>query len=134
MGSEFTTRLVAEGGIEGIVVLAMAMIIGHMFGDYPLQGEFLANGKNRHFDSAKLFGGTPGPPFLWVHALTAHSLIQSGIVWLITGSPFLALIEFILHWIIDFVRCEQWISYGADQALHAACKIVYAFLLVYLIV
>ncbi len=134
MGSEFATRLVAEGGIQGIALLSFAMIIGHAFGDYPLQAEFLANGKNRHLDARKLFNGAPGPPFLWIHALTAHSLIQSGIVWLITGSPVLAFVEFVVHWIIDFVRCEQWISFGVDQLLHVAFKVIYAVLLVYVIV
>ncbi|MFK7850165.1 MAG: DUF3307 domain-containing protein [Akkermansiaceae bacterium] len=131
MGSEFTTRLVAEGGLQGVIILAFALIIGHAFGDYPLQGEFLASGKNRNLDPTKLFGGAPGPPALWVHALTAHALIQAGIVWLITGSPILAAVELVAHWIIDFIRCERWISFAVDQALHIALKILYAILLVY---
>lgn len=134
MGSEFATRMVAEGGLQGVAVLAFAMIIGHAFGDFPLQGEFLAVGKNRHLDGAKQFGGVPGPPHLWIYALTAHSLIHSGIVWLITGSPVLAVVEMVAHWIIDFIRCENWISFSVDQAFHVSCKIIYAVLLVYFLV
>jgi len=110
------------------------MFIGHVLADYPLQGEFIANGKNRNLDHKKLFSEGTAPLFLWVHAMTAHCLIQAGFVWLITGSAVLAIVEFVVHWIIDFVRCEGWISFNVDQGLHFACKVIYAVLLVYQIV
>ncbi len=131
MVSEFAAEMIARGGATGFALLFFALLIGHAFGDYPLQGHFLAAGKNRHLDSSTLFGGAAGPKFLWVHALTAHCLVHAGIVWLITGSPVLALAELVLHWAIDFARCESWTSFTMDQSLHMTCKLIYVSLLIF---
>jgi hypothetical protein len=130
MISEFAATQIEVGGIAGGMILFFAMAIGHALGDYPLQGSFLASGKNRHIDSSTFFGGSEVSPILWVHSLTAHSLIQAGMVWIVTGSAALALAEFVVHWIIDFVRCEKWIGFSMDQALHFSCKMIYAMILV----
>jgi hypothetical protein len=130
MISEFAATQIEIGGMAGTLILFFAMAIGHALGDYPLQGSFLASGKNRHIDSSTFFGGSEASPILWIHSLTAHSLIQAGLVWVVTGSGALALAEFVLHWIIDFVRCEKWIGFTLDQALHLACKMIYALILV----
>ena len=130
----FAQGLVETGGFEGVFLLSLAMVIGHALGDYPLQGAFLASCKNRNADSSVFFGGSGVPEGLWIHALTAHCLIQAGIVWIITGSIALTVIELVVHWVTDFIRCEGWISYTADQAIHVACKIAFAVLLVYKVV
>ena len=130
MISEFAAAQIATGGLVGALILFFAMAIGHALGDYPLQGEFLATGKNRHIDTSTFLGGGEVSPILWFHSLTAHSLIQAGMVWIITGSGALALAEFVLHWAIDFVRCEKWIGFTLDQCLHFACKLIYAMILV----
>lgn len=130
MISEFAATHIEIGGIAGVMILFFAMAIGHALGDYPLQGSFLASGKNRHIDSSTFFGGNEVSPILWVHSLTAHALIQAGMVWFVTGSGALALAEFIVHWIIDFIRCEKWIGFSMDQALHFSCKLIYALILV----
>lgn len=126
----FTENLVATGGVEGFLFLCFALFIGHALADYPLQGAFLASGKNRNGDSSVFFSGSDVPRGLWFHALTAHSFIQAGAVWVITGSATLALVEFVLHWTIDFIRCDNWISFTTDQMLHFLCKVVYAAVLV----
>ncbi|MBC7980130.1 MAG: DUF3307 domain-containing protein [Armatimonadetes bacterium] len=130
MLSEFATEQVVRGGVAGAGLLLLAMMIGHALGDYPLQGHFLATVKNRHADISGFFGGGPGPKGMWIHALTAHALVQAGIVWLITGSAVLVIAELVLHWVIDYVRCEEWISFTLDQALHVGCKMIYAVALV----
>lgn len=130
MISEFATTHIEIGGLAGSMILFFAMAIGHALADYPLQGSFLASSKKRHNDSNTFFGSNEVSPILWLHSLTAHALIQAGIVWIITGSGALALAEFIIHWIIDFVRCEKWISFSMDQALHLVCKLIYAMILV----
>jgi len=48
-------------------------------------------------------------------------------VFVITGSALLALIEVILHSAIDYAKCERWIGFHQDQALHVLCKIGYCF-------
>ena len=131
MLSQFVQGLVETGGFEGFSVLFLAMVMGHALGDYPLQGAFLASCKNRNSDSSVFFGGSDVPRGMWIHALTAHSLIQAGILWLISGSVVIATIELTVHWITDFIRCEEWISYTVDQAVHVGCKAIFAFLLIY---
>jgi hypothetical protein len=129
MSGEITAWLtLAEGG-PAIFKLVFALLIGHMVADYPLQGVFLATAKNRRADAAVLFGEKQVPRGLWIHALSAHSMIHGGVVWLLTGSVVLGLAETVLHWVIDYIRCEGWIGYTTDQMLHFSCKIVYALLL-----
>lgn len=130
MFSEFTENLIAAGGVGGFLLLCFAMFIGHALADYPLQGSFLAAGKNRNGDCSIFFGGSAVPKGLWIHALTAHALIHAGAIWVVTGSATLSVAEFFIHWIIDFIRCEDRISFTTDQLLHYSCKIVYAALLV----
>lgn len=110
-------------------VFFIALVIGHVLGDYPLQGRFLAVAKNRHADVTSLFDGDLPPRGLWIHALTAHSLIHSGIVWFISGSLTLGLVELVLHWVIDFAKSEKWTNFMVDQLLHVACKAGYAALI-----
>lgn len=130
MISEFAAAQIATGGVAGTLILFFALAIGHALGDYPLQGAFLAAGKNRHIDSSIFSGESEASPILWIHSLTAHCLIQAGMVWIITGSATLALVEFVLHGIIDFLRCEKRIGFTFDQILHFSCKLIYAMILV----
>ena len=103
----------------GLQIL-FALIIAHVLFDYPLQGDFLAKYKNRHSE-----GGETTTTGLWIHCLTAHSLMHAGAVWAITGSFIIGLIELVLHWIIDFVKCEGITNIHTDQALHILCRIGY---------
>ncbi len=69
-----------------------AMLIGHAIADYPLQGDFLARGKNHR---------NPSPGMAWWIILPMHSLIHAGAVWAVTGSSALGLAEFAVHCVID---------------------------------
>jgi hypothetical protein len=106
---------------EGLILL-FALIIGHALADYPLQGDFLAIHKNRHVSQA---ASSVFPDKLWIHCLLAHSLIHAGFVWLISGQVVFALAEVVLHFVLDFVKCERWTSYTMDQVLHGLCKVAY---------
>ncbi len=119
----------SDPGLGTAAVIFFALVIGHALADYPLQGRFLSIAKNRHADVTSLFEGNLPPRGLWIHALTAHSLIHAGVVWFITGSLTLSLVEMVLHWLIDFVKCEKWTSFTVDQFLHVACKAGYAALI-----
>jgi hypothetical protein len=118
----------APHSVQGVIFVFLALAIGHAVADYPLQGSFLAKAKNRHSDISNYFGKS-APSGVWLHAMTAHSLIHAGAVWLITGSAVLAVIELTAHWIIDYVKCEGWIGFNTDQLLHYVCKISYAMLI-----
>ncbi len=108
--------------VEGLVLL-FALLIGHALADYPLQGDFLAIHKNRHVKLPRQ--SRDFPPTLWVHCLLAHSLIHAGFVWVISGQVIFALAETVLHFIIDYVKCERITSYHTDQLLHVGCKVLY---------
>lgn len=132
------------------LALFFALVIGHALADYPLQGDFLAKAKNHT---------SPIPGVPWYQALTAHALIQAGIVWVITGSSDLALLEFVCHWCIDrwksgdplrpsfaSCRCDGIMqdckrcraartytperSFDIDQLLHVVCKVGWVWILV----
>jgi hypothetical protein len=98
--------------------ILLLLLAGHALCDYPLQGDFLAKGKNRHLNPG---GG-------WVKAMTAHCLIQAGMVLLITNNVYLAFAEFVIHFATDVAKCEGYISSDVDQAIHYACKILWAVL------
>ena len=100
------------------------LMAAHFLCDYPLQGDFLGRGKNRHLNPQSApIGGV-----YWWHCLTAHAAIHAGAVSLITGSWWIGGAEFVLHWAIDYAKCEGWTDINADQTLHVACKIVWVLL------
>lgn len=100
---------------HGMNVLFL-LLAGHALCDYPLQGDFLAKGKNQV---------TPLPGVPWYQCLTAHALIHAGAVLLITNSLPLALAELVCHWWIDYAKSAGLLTFNADQALHVLCKLVW---------
>lgn len=97
------------------------LLVGHALCDYPLQGNYLANTKNRNGDY-----GRNKRHGVWLHSLTAHALIHGGAVALITGNVWLGVAETIAHGIIDFGKCEGWYGLHADQGMHVGCKVLWA--------
>jgi hypothetical protein len=92
------------------------LMVGHAIADYPLQGQFMAEGKNRHTALGKMY---------WPHALAAHSIIHGGFVAAVTGSAALGVAETVAHGITDWLKCEGRISINMDQAIHIVRKIVW---------
>lgn len=98
------------------------LVFGHMLADYPLQGDFLARGKNA---SAPI----PGVP--WPLILVSHAIIHGGVVLVITGSLWLGLAETSAHTIIDHGKCVGALgsnperAFIKDQMLHILCKLVW---------
>lgn len=90
------------------------LLVAHALADYPLQGEFLAAGKNRRTDIGRLF---------WVWCLPAHALIHGGFVFAITGSLALGVAETAAHGVTDWLKCEGRIGLHADQTIHVVCKV-----------
>lgn len=97
----------------------LAMIGAHALADYPLQGDFLAKGKNRN---------APMPGCPWWQLLSAHSAIHGLFVGIITKRPMLGVVEAIIHAVTDDAKCRGRISYNQDQGIHIACKVVWAVL------
>lgn|SRR5690625_5283055 len=97
------------------------LIAAHALADYPLQGDFLAQAKNRHTDIGK---------HIWPHGLIAHSFIHGGFVFVVTGSAVLGVFEIVAHAVTDWLKCENKISYTVDQAIHIGCKVLWSALIV----
>jgi len=104
-----------KGSLLATLILLFA---GHALCDFPLQGQFLSDAKNRH----KSVGEH------WMRALFAHSMIHCAMVYLITGSVAMGLAELVIHFFTDFAKCEGWINSTQDQAIHYGCKILWAVL------
>ena len=109
--------------IAGLQIF-FALLIAHALFDYPLQGDFLSRNKNRHYKDEN--NNVKG---LWIHCLTSHSILHAGSVWLITGSFIIGSMDFVLHWIIDFLKCEGITNFHTDQFLHVLCRILYVIIL-----
>lgn len=96
--------------------LLFLLFAAHFLCDYPLQGDFLAKGKNR-------FNPLPGIPWYW--CMLAHCFIHAGAVYLITGNPFLGIVELAIHFKQDDMKCAGELSFNGDQLLHLWAKVVY---------
>lgn len=124
--SLFSEYLQHPNSFVFIALVFAALAIGHAIADYPLQGEYLARTKSPTGRDASLGEGAHD----WIISLNAHCMIHAGVVWLITGSIFYALLEWILHWIIDYLKVRKITSLLIDQVLHFSCKLVYAVCLI----
>lgn len=91
----------------------VALLVLHSLADYPLQGDFLAQGKNPN----TVFGAD-----YWPYCLSSHALIHGGAVFLITGSVWLCLAEAVIHALTDLTKCDKKINMFFDQLIHYACK------------
>jgi len=97
--------------------ILILLLLVHAVADYPLQGDFLARGKNH---TAPL----PGVP--WWNCLFWHAMIHAGGVFLVTGSVWLFAAELVIHIFIDFGKCAGRFGFTVDQALHVVCKVAWA--------
>jgi len=101
----------------------------HALFDYPLQGDFLAKGKNQ-------WKPIPGIP--WYQCLFAHVLMHSAAVMVITGSLWLGLAELVIHALTDYAKCAGMFgqqtfgteginprAFDVDQLIHYACKVLW---------
>lgn len=96
------------------------MVFGHALGDYPLQNDFMARGKNWR---------TPVADVPWYYLLGAHAIIHGGLAGIATSCVWIGILETGAHFIIDSLKNKGFISIHADQALHIGCKALWAFLL-----
>lgn len=96
-----------------LALTGFLLVAGHALADYPLQGQYLSDAKNRQ----RPMPGTP-----WWQALIAHALIHGGIVAILTGFWWLGLAEAVAHGVIDDMKCAGRIGFNIDQTLHLACK------------
>ena len=95
----------------------LMLFVGHALCDYPLQGDFLAKGKNQV---------TPLPGVPWYQCAIAHALIHAGAVGFATKSFELGIAEFCVHIGTDYAKCADKLTFNQDQLIHYLSKIVWA--------
>ena len=110
-----------------LFALLFFLIAAHALMDYALQSETIATCKCRDCDSP-IAKSVP-----WYYWLTAHAFLHGAAVgavfrwfgfgWDITAAFSIA--ETVIHWIIDYGKCEKWFGIHADQGLHIACKLLW---------
>lgn len=99
------------------------LIFGHALADFVLQPEVMGYGKNRnneiHREAQTLFPN-------WFYWMSAHAVVHGGIVYIITGSLAMGVLETLIHGLTDYSKCEGRISMHQDQVIHIGCKAGYA--------
>ena len=65
----------------------------------------------------------------WVWWMTGHVSIDGLIVYFITGSSLIALLEALLHFYIDYLKCIGKFNLLVDQMLHILCKCIWVLLI-----
>jgi hypothetical protein len=98
------------------MIEAFLLLIGlHALCDYPLQGDFLARGKD-------YFKPLPGVP--WYQCLLAHAAIHGLAVGCVLGPGF-GIAEFVAHAVTDHLKCAKCFGFNVDQGIHIACKVAW---------
>ena len=104
-------------------IMFLKLIMAHALADFSLQTAAMGTFKNRYYHFTEDMKHVP----TWQYWMTAHALINVLLVWVVTGVCWLGLVETILHWLIDYIKCENLISAHKDQLLHLFTKIGYLF-------
>lgn len=107
-----------------MIEVLFRLLIAHALTDFALQSDEMVKGKNRNRKPDYI---PPGQKFVacWPYWLSAHALICGAGVWWATGCIWLGVIEVVLHWLIDFAKCENALSPNHDQLLHLWSRIIY---------
>lgn len=96
----------------------MLLVFSHFLFDFPLQNDYVAVHKNPFLN-----GINP----IWVWPMTAHCVLHAVPVYMITGSFILTMLMFVSHYMIDFMKCWNKISYHTDQIAHLLVVVFIAF-------
>lgn len=102
-------------------MMLLQLLALHFLCDFPLQGFFLAKGKN-HQDP---LDGVP-----WQICLVAHAVIHAGAYSLLVRWEAAVLVGF-AHLLVDYSKCEGWLGereggFWLDQALHVLVLVLLA--------
>jgi hypothetical protein len=111
--------------------LLFFLLAAHALMDYALQTGTIAVCKCRD-SSDPVAKEVP-----WFYWLTAHAVLHGAAVGAVVRwfgfdwdtVAVLAVAETLVHWGIDFGKCEGWYGIARDQGLHVACKVAWLGLL-----
>lgn len=112
-----------------MIELLAKLLFAHAIGDFGLQSEIMAYGKNRHNKPKNVPVGQQPIP-VWIWWLSAHALINGAMFYLLTGSIFIGILESVSHFIIDFAKTENLSTPTTDQIYHLITILFYLVLLI----
>lgn len=99
--------------LEVAMKTILFLVFAHYLCDFGLQNDFIAK-----------FKAPQSAPF-WFHVMIGHCSMHALGVLLITQNPRLAIAEFCAHFVIDYFKCKQRLSFNQDQSLHILCKLAW---------
>lgn len=105
--------------------LLFKLLVGHAIADFGLQSDWMSKNKNRNYKSNYVPEGQKYTQ-TWFYVLGAHSLMHGGMVYLMTGVFAFGLVETVVHFVLDFLKCENLTNPHIDQFFHIIWKVAYA--------
>ena len=111
------------------IEILFMMLFLHFLGDFSLQSDAMAKGKNRHRMPENIPEGQKIKK-VWFYWLSAHAFIQGGIIFIFFPVLWIVLLEVVFHFILDFMKCDNITNPHIDQAFHFLLRIVYTIILV----
>jgi hypothetical protein len=114
-----SNKFVKENDLSPLEMLWW-LIVGHFVADYTFQSDFVAKFKSR----TNSLTAVP-----WYYVLTSHVLTHSAMVGVLTGSAWISVAEAVVHFGLDFAKCEGRTNIHVDQAGHILCKVLWVVVL-----
>jgi len=108
-----------------ILELLFLLLAAHVFADFVFQSDVMAKLKSRHNKPGRIPNGHKNTVPSWPYWLTAHAIVHGAVVFYVTQSLMLGVAEIVLHWWIDYAKCESKLNISQDQMLHILCKFCY---------
>lgn len=112
------------------IEILFILLFLHFLADFSLQSEAMAKGKNRHFKPEYVPEGQKYK-ITWFYWLIAHAFIQGGLIFIFFPIVWIALIEVVFHFLLDFFKCDNITNPHIDQGLHILLRIIYATVIFY---
>lgn len=103
------------------------LLLAHAVTDFGLQSPWIAKAKNRHSGPPSSYDPKIHGPVrpIWFIVMAAHAGMNAAGVYVVTGSIFLAILEFVVHYLIDSAKAEGAYNLYVDQSFHVASKFFY---------
>ena len=107
-----------------IITIFFVLIFAHAVGDFAIQSDKMAILKNPNNMPASFAGMLSNE--WWVWFLSAHAIIHGGLVFMATQSLLIGVLEVVVHWIVDLLKCKKFLTIKTDQYLHIISKVIWS--------
>lgn len=99
-----------------MVSVLVLLILTHFVIDIVFQPDFVAKHKSP-------LASIPQIP--WYYVMGSHAASHGIGVFLVMDSVVLAVVETVIHFVIDVAKCRGLTNIHVDQVLHVVCKTAY---------